>query len=74
MNAVGGRHLCLLLLAVVVAACACGGSHDPKASQASAGVPGEIRVKVTSLGYDQTSGGHYVLLRDDSESRELPIM
>lgn len=74
MNAVGGRHLCLLLLAAVVAACACGGSHDSKASQASAGVPGEIRVKVTSVGFDQTSGGHYVLLWDDSESRELPIM
>ncbi len=72
MKAVGGRHLCLLLLAATVAACACGRSTP--ASQASKNSAAEVRVQVANVGYDQETGAHYVLLQDDSKSRELPIM
>lgn len=70
MKAVGGRHLCLLLLAATLAACACGRSTLP-VSQNSAD---EVRVQVAKVGYDQETGAHFVLLQDDTESRELPIM
>ncbi len=74
MKAVGGRHLCLLLLAATVAACSCGRSTTASSTQTS-GISGdEVRVQVAKVGYDQETGAHFVLLRDDSESRELPIM
>lgn len=74
MKAVGGRHLCLLLLAAVVAACACGRSAPTTASQVSEISPDEVRVRVAKVGFDNETGAHYVLLQDDTESRELPIM
>ena len=74
MKAVGGRHLCLLLLAATLAACACGRSTTTPASQAAKNSAAEVRVQVANVGYDQESGAHYVLLQDDSKSRELPIM
>jgi bifunctional DNase/RNase len=73
MKAVGGRHLCLLLLAATLAACACGRS-TPTGSQASQISPDEVRVQVAKVGLDQQTGAHFVLLQDDTESRELPIM
>jgi bifunctional DNase/RNase len=74
MKAVGGRHLCLLLLAAIVAACACGRSAPTTALQVSEISPDEVRVRVAKVGFDQETGAHYVLLQDDTESRELPIM
>jgi bifunctional DNase/RNase len=74
MKAVGGRHLCLLLLAATLAACSCGRSVPTPASQTSGNSANEVRVQVAKVGYDAESGAHYVLLRDDAESRELPIM
>ena len=73
MKAVGGRHLCLLLLAATLAACACGRSA-PTGSPASQISSDEVRVQVAKVGLDQQTGAHFVLLQDDSESRELPIM
>jgi bifunctional DNase/RNase len=73
MKAVGGRHLCLLLLAATLAACACGRS-TPTGSPAAQISPDEVRVQVAKVGLDQQTGAHFVLLQDDSESRELPIM
>src|SRR5271170_76489 len=73
MKAVGGRHVCLLLLAAVVAACSC--SRSPSSSSASAKIsPDEVRVRVARVGYDDESGANYVLLLDEHESRALPIM
>jgi len=73
MKAVGGRHFCLLLLAAVVAACSCGRSpsNPPTAAQVSAG---DVKVRVSRVGFDDEAGSHYVLLLDEAESRELPIM
>jgi uncharacterized protein len=73
MRAVGGRHLCLLLLATVVAACSCGRSPSSSLTAAKAS-PGEVRVQVARVGFDDNTGSNYVLLIDDTESRELPIM
>jgi bifunctional DNase/RNase len=73
MKAVGGRHLCLLLLAAVVAACSCG--RSPSSSSAAAKIsPEDVRVQVARVGFDDETGSNYVLLRDESESRVLPIM
>ncbi len=73
MKAVGGRHLCLLLLAAVVAACSC--SRSPSNSSASAKVsPDDVRVQVARVGFDDQTGANYVLLLDEKESRALPIM
>ena len=73
MKAVGGRQLCPLLLAVVVAACSCG--RSPSSSLTGAKVsPDEVRVQVARVGFDNESGSNYVLLLDESDSRVLPIM
>src|SRR5260370_36533266 len=74
MKAVGGRPLCLLLLAATLAACSCGRSTPTTLSQVSNISPDEIRVQVAKVGLDQQTGAHFVLLQDDTESRELPIM
>ncbi len=71
MKAVGGRHLCLLLLAAVVAACSCGRSPSNPAAGVS---PDDVRVKVARVGFDDQTGTNYVLLLDATESRTLPIM
>jgi len=73
MKAVGGRHLCVLLLAAVVAACSC--SRSPSNSSASAKIsPDDVRVQVARVGFDDQTGANYVLLLDETESRSLPIM
>ncbi|MFZ2060861.1 MAG: bifunctional nuclease domain-containing protein [Candidatus Binatus sp.] len=71
MRAFGGRHLCLLLLAAVVAACSCTRSPNQSAAKVS---PDEVRVQVARVGFDDETGSNYVLLLDDTESRVLPIM
>jgi uncharacterized protein len=74
MKAVGGRHLCLLLLAATLAACSCGRSNLINGSKTSAVSSDEVKVQVAKVGIDQDTGAHYVLLQDDTASRELPIM
>lgn len=67
--------VCLLWLAGLLAACACGRSAQPSsATQTSGGESGEVRVRVTSVGFDRATGAHYVMLHDDGQARELPIM
>ena len=73
MKAVGGRHLCLLLLAVVVAACSCGRSLFNSSTAAKVS-PDEVRVQVARVGFDNETGSNYVLLLDESDSRTLPIL
>jgi uncharacterized protein len=72
MNAFGGRHLCLLLLAAVVAACSC--TRSPSGQSTAKVSPDEVRVQVARVGFDDETGSNYVLLLDDTESRMLPIM
>lgn len=72
MRAVGGRHLCLLLIAAVVAACSC--SRSPSAGGSAALSPNDVRVRVARVGFDDETGSNYVLLLDETRSRELPIM
>jgi bifunctional DNase/RNase len=72
MRAFGGRHLCLLLLAAILAACSC--TRSPSSQFAAKVSPDEVRVQVARVGFDDETGSNYVLLLDDSESRMLPIM
>jgi uncharacterized protein len=67
--------VCLLWLAVL-AACSCNrSSESPNITRTSTTAPsGEVRVHVTSVGFDRATGAHYVLLHDDGQARELPIM
>ncbi|MGD1026349.1 bifunctional nuclease domain-containing protein [Candidatus Binatus soli] len=74
MKAVGGRHLCLLLIAAVVAACSCGRSPFTSTSTAAGLSHDDVKVQVSRVGFDHETGSHYVLLLDETESRELPIM
>lgn len=61
-----------MLLAAVIAACSCTRSSN---TQSTASVEAnEVRVQVANVGFDQASGAHYVLLRDNNESHQLPIM
>jgi uncharacterized protein len=72
MKAFRGRHLCLLLLAAVVAACSC--TRSPSSQSTAKVSPDEVRVQVARVGFDNETGSNYVLLLDDTESRMLPIM
>src|SRR5271163_1393396 len=72
MRAFGGRHLCLLLLAAVVAACSC--TRSPSGQSSAKASPDEVRVQVARVGFDDETGSNFVLLTDASESRVLPIM
>ncbi len=74
MKAVGGRHLCLLLIAAVVAACSCGRSPSTGASAPAGLSPDDVKVQVSRVGFDNETGSHYVMLADETQSRELPIM
>jgi uncharacterized protein len=73
MKAVGGRHLCLLLMAAVVAACSCSRSQ-PNSSASAKLSPDDVRVKVARVGFDDETGSNYVLLLDPAGSRALPIL
>jgi bifunctional DNase/RNase len=60
-------------MAAVVTACACG--HSPSTTTAGAELsPGAVKVRVARIGYDEQAGSHYVLLLDETDSRQLPIM
>ena len=74
MKAVSGRHLCLLLIAAVVTACSCGRSPSTSAFTAAGFSPDDVKVQVARVGFDDQTGSHYVLLLDETESRQLPIM
>src|ERR1017187_10432655 len=73
MKAVGPTRLGLLLIAAIVAACSCG--RAPTSPSTAAGLsPDDVRVQVSRIGFDDQTGSHYVLLLDETESRELPIL
>ncbi len=74
MKAVGGRHLCLLLLAAVVAACSCSRSPSSGRSATAELSPDDVKVQVERVGFDDQTGSNYVLLLDSTESRTLPIL
>lgn len=58
--------LCFLLVAV--AACAC--THEPASAPGSR----DVQVRVSTVGFDASSGSHYVLLEDRKKDLALPIL
>lgn len=74
MRAVGWRYLCLLLFTGLAAACACSRSDNTQPARLYQPTIHEVPVQVTNVGFDQNSGEHYVLLEDQSETRDLPII
>ena len=55
-------------LLVVVAGAGCAGRHD------SGPAPGQVRVEVAHVGFDNRRGAHYLLLEDRSGKRKLEIL
>src|SRR5215468_5392594 len=65
----------LLVLAVLMTACACTRHQLFGASNPSAEVgPDEVAVKVTAVGFDDFTQAHYVMLSSDDEEHQLPIL
>ena len=61
------RRICLPFLLIAMAACAC--ARNSQTSSAD-----EVKVEVVSIGMDQDSGAHYVLLEDRGGNRGVPIV
>src|SRR5262249_11836054 len=74
MRAVGGKSLCLLLMALLLTACACGRQTAESTTAAAPVSADELKVRVVTVGFDQDTQAHYVLLANADGSRELPIM
>jgi uncharacterized protein len=69
-----GHRLCLLLLAALVAACSCQrGKTGAAAIPLARETKGAVEVNVAKVGYDRSQQAHYVLLREDSRGRVLPV-
>jgi len=73
MGAVGGRKLCLLAWAALAAACACGRSSITQPARLEQPSVHDVPVQVTNVGFDESTGAHYVLLDDKDEVRELRV-
>ncbi|MGC1677333.1 MAG: bifunctional nuclease domain-containing protein [Candidatus Binataceae bacterium] len=73
MRVFAGRHLCLLIIAATLAACACGqhaSAQDPSPARSA----DAVRVTVATVGFDEEAQAHFVLLVDSADRRELPIL
>jgi bifunctional DNase/RNase len=74
MRAVAGRRICLLMLAAILAACACG-NHNPAPGNTPSARGGDaVPVTVATVGFDEGAQAHFVLLVDSRGGRELPIL
>ncbi len=74
MQAVAGRRLCLLALAAILAACACGQHDKAPENTSSAQSANAVPVTVATVGFDESAQAHFVLLVDSGGARELPIL
>ena len=72
MNSIAARRICLPFLLIVVAACAC--ARTVVTPSASDSAIGEVKVEVATIGIDQDSGAHYVLLEDHRGDRGVPLI
>jgi len=72
MERASARRLCLLMLAVVCTACSCA-RHTPPDPAAEVG-PEEIEVKVVSVGVDDFTQAHFVMLSSADHQHQLPIL
>ena len=72
MERASARRLCLLMLAAVCTACSCA-RHTPPDPAAEVG-PGEIEVRVVSVGVDDFTQAHVVMLSSADHQHQLPIL
>jgi bifunctional DNase/RNase len=68
------RRLCLPLVLIAAAACACTRHGTVSGSAQYALTAGEIKVEVAKVGVDRDTGAHFVLLEDHDKDRGLPIL
>jgi uncharacterized protein len=74
MGVLRARYAGILLLAALLAACACSRGPNGRADSGARADGAEVRVHVQSVGFDRGSGAHFVLLIDSSGKRQLPMM
>jgi bifunctional DNase/RNase len=74
MERTSGRRVCLFVLAAILTACSCTGRHrNPPDPSAEVG-PGEVKVRVAAVRFDEFTQAHYVVLSSEDRQRELPIL
>src|SRR5271156_1890768 len=74
MTSVGGKRICLLLMAVMLTACSCARQSTGQSSAAAEAGPDEVPVKITAVGYDESTQAHFVLLTSTDQEHELAIL
>ncbi|MGO9605991.1 MAG: bifunctional nuclease domain-containing protein [Candidatus Binataceae bacterium] len=74
MTSVGGKRICLLLMAVMLTACSCARQSTGQSSAAAEAGPDEVPVKITAVGFDESTQAHFVLLTSTDQEHELPIL
>jgi len=72
MERASARRLCVLMLAAVCTACSCA-RHTRPDPAAEVG-PDEIEVKVLSVGLDDFTQAHFVMLGSADHQHQLPIL
>jgi bifunctional DNase/RNase len=75
MSPAFARRICIPLLLIAAAACACtrhGAAYYRSGQYVP--TPGEVKVEVAKVGIDRDTGAHFVLLEDDDKERGLPIL
>ncbi len=74
MRGAKGKRVCLFLLAAVVTACSCTRHSLSNENPAAEVGPGEVPVTVSSVGFDEFTQAHYVMLSSADHEQELPIL
>ena len=74
MERANGRRVCSLILAALLAACSCARTSNSKVDPAAEVGPGQVPVKISSVGFDESSQAHYVMLATVDHQQQLPIM
>ncbi|HYB90188.1 MAG TPA: bifunctional nuclease domain-containing protein [Candidatus Binataceae bacterium] len=70
-----GWRFCLLTLAAIFAACACGRTRpSSEISPVSVAGANEVKVEVAKIGFDEAAGAHVILLKEQYKDRVLPIL
>ncbi len=74
MRGASGKRVCWFVLAAMVTACSCARHSASPANVAREVGPDEVRVTVSSVGFDEFTQAHYVMLTSPDHARELPIL
>jgi uncharacterized protein len=74
MERANRRRVCSLIIAALFAACSCARTSNSKVDPAAEVGPGQVPVRISSVGFDESSQAHYVMLTSTDQEQQLPIM